>query len=297
MPTSSVYRARRVPELKDVPVRGLQYRITRWQGDEPEPAVLLHGWMDTGATFQFLVDELPARWACAAVDWRGFGSTSWAKEGYWFPDYYADLDQLLDVLCPSGHVTLIGHSMGGNVALQYAGLRPARVRRVVCIEGFGLPRTQPSQAPDRIRRWLDELRTPPTLAQFASYAAFAAYLARRNPRLSRERAEFIARAWAQETADGRVGMRSDPAHKLVNPVLYRREEAEACWREIEAPVLYVIASASEHLARLGVDGMVETVRHLIRRLEPCVIDDAAHMVHHDQPAALAAAIDAFLQRT
>src|SRR5262245_14978107 len=104
-PKSNVYRARRVPQLQDLPVRGLSYRITRWPGDEPEPAVLLHGWMDTGATFQFLVDGLPQRWTCAAVDWRGFGSTSWAKEGYWFPDYYADLDQLLDVLCPSGRVT------------------------------------------------------------------------------------------------------------------------------------------------------------------------------------------------
>ena len=110
-------------------------------------------------------------------------------------------------------------------------------------------------------------------------------MARKNPRLGAERAEFIARAWAEPLPDGSVRMRSDPAHKLVNPVLYRREEAEACWREIEAPVLYVIASASEHLARLGVDGLVETVHHFIRRLEPCAIEDAAHMVHHDQPAA------------
>jgi pimeloyl-ACP methyl ester carboxylesterase len=143
--------------------------------------------MDTGATFQFLVDELPMRWTCAAVDWRGFGSTSWAKEGYWFPDYYADLDQLLDVLCPSGARDADRSQHGRQRRAAVCGAAAARVRRVVCIEGFGLPRTQPSQAPDRIRRWLDELRSPPTLAQFESYAAFAAYLARKNPRLGLER--------------------------------------------------------------------------------------------------------------
>jgi pimeloyl-ACP methyl ester carboxylesterase len=294
---TAVYRPRRTPGERDFAIRGLRYHVTTWPGAESPPAVMLHGFLDTGATFQFLVDELDDRLSFAAPDWRGFGATSWAPDGYWFPDYFADLDALLDELSPGVPATLIGHSMGGNIALQYAGLRQERVRRVVCIEGFGLPRTNAAQAPERLRRWLDELREPPQYSPFASYDAFASFLATRNPRLSPERAQFVARAWGRVDPDGRVGLRADPAHKRVNPVLYRREEAEAAWSDISAPVLYVVGGASEHLTRLGFDGQVERVKQFIRRLEPCVIADAAHMVHHDRPAELAAAIESFLLRT
>jgi pimeloyl-ACP methyl ester carboxylesterase len=271
--------------------------VTRWNGTDPEPLFLLHGWMDTGDTFQFLVDALPGCRTCIAPDWRGFGRSEWPADGYWFPDYYADLEALLDHFAPGRPVTLIGHSMGGNVATLYAGIRPERVSRVVCIEGFGLARTQSGQAPGRYREWLDQVREPPRFARFPSVAAFAHLLAKRNPRLMPERAAFIATAWTEQLPDGSVRVRSDPAHKRVNPVLYRREEAEACWREVVAPVLYVVAEQSDFLPRLGEDGKPERMARLMRRLEPCVIPAASHMVHHERPELLAQEIEAFLART
>ena len=90
--------------------------------------VLVHGWGDTGETYQFLVDRCRRR-TCVAIDMRGFGRTQRPDDGYWFPDYLADLDALLDVLAPDAPVDLVGHSMGGNIALLYAGVRPHRVRR------------------------------------------------------------------------------------------------------------------------------------------------------------------------
>jgi pimeloyl-ACP methyl ester carboxylesterase len=119
---------------------------------------------------------------------------------------------------------------------------------------------------------------------------------RRNPRLSPERASFIAAAWTEAQTDGSVAVRADPAHKRVNAVLYRREEAEAVWREIEAPVLYVIAGQSDFLPRLGEDGRPEAMARIIPRLESCVIPYAGHMVHHEQPEQLAREVEAFLQR-
>ena len=80
------------------PLRGLDYHLTRWPGDEPAATFLLHGHGDCGATFQFMAEHMPARMTLVAPDWRGFGRTSWAPGGYWFPDYYADLDELLDQL-------------------------------------------------------------------------------------------------------------------------------------------------------------------------------------------------------
>ena len=93
------YRPLRVPLHDTVITRGLRQHVTRWPGEDPEPLILLHGWMDTGDTFQFLVDAMPARRTFVAPDWRGFGRSEWPADGYWFPDYYGDLDALLDRLC------------------------------------------------------------------------------------------------------------------------------------------------------------------------------------------------------
>ena len=292
-----MYTPVRPPDREELLVRGLRHHLTIWPGTDPEPVFLLHGWMDTGDTFQFLVDEMSSRWTCIAPDWRGFGRTEWPTDGYWFPDYYADLETLLDELAPGTRATLVGHSMGGNIATLYAGIRPERVRRVVCIEGFGLPRTEPGQAPGRYRQWLEQLHQPPELATFPSLEAFAKLLERRNPRLTPHRAAFIANSWAVQLPDGSVRVRADPAHKRVNPMLYRREEAEACWREIAAPLLYVIAEQSEFLKRLGSDGEPDSMAALIPQLERCVVPEASHMVHHERPDLLAAAIEDFFSTT
>jgi pimeloyl-ACP methyl ester carboxylesterase len=293
---TETYVPRRAPESFDLKLRGLRHHVTRWAGTDPDPVVLLHGWADTGDTFQFLVDAMEQRHTFLAPDLRGFGRSEWPADGYWFPDYFADLEAVLDELAPQRPVTLVGHSMGGNIATMYAGIRPERVGRVVCIEGFGLARTRPEQAPARYREWLGQLREPPAFSRFPSLQAFTDLLVRRNPRLTRERAAFIASAWTALQTDGSVVVGADPAHKRVNAVLYRREEAEAVWREITAPVLYVIAEQSEFLPRLGEDGRPDNVARIIRRLEPCTIPDAGHMVHHERPEQLAVEIEAFLRR-
>ena len=186
------------------PVRGLRLHLRQW-GDaglltpDRPPLVLLHGWMDMGASYQFLVDALaalegPRRWILAP-DARGFGlSEAPAADGYWFPDYLGDLDALLDRVSPEGPVDLLGHSMGGNVAMLYAGVRPARVRRLVDLEGFGLPRSDPQQAPQRYAQWLDELKRPPRLRPYASLAAVAARLMANDPHLTPARAGWLAMA-------------------------------------------------------------------------------------------------------
>jgi pimeloyl-ACP methyl ester carboxylesterase len=131
---------------------------------------------------------------------------------------------------------------------------------------------------------------------FPSVDALSHLLQRRHPRLPPERAAFIARSWTQAEPDGSARLLFDPAHKRVNPVLYRREEAEACWRGVTAPLLYVLGRQSEYLARLGEAGQPEAMSRIVSRLEPCWIEDAGHMVHHEQPEALAAAVESFLRR-
>jgi pimeloyl-ACP methyl ester carboxylesterase len=289
----------REPVIDSMSVRGVRHHLARWPGTDPAPVLLLHGYLDCGATFQFLADALPMSLTLLAPDWRGFGQSAWVDGGYWFPDYYADLDALLEQLSPTASVDLIGHSMGGNIALTYAGLRPERVRRVVCLEGFGLPRTTPDLAPARYRDWLRQLREPDAMVPtvFPSIAVLAAVLQRRNARLTPERAAFVARAWAEILPDGRARLRVDPAHKRVNPILYRRDEAEACWREVRAPVLYVTGDDSVFPQRLRGEGAPEAMRRFVPQLRACTIADCGHMLHHDQPERLAQAIEAFFTST
>jgi pimeloyl-ACP methyl ester carboxylesterase len=258
--------------------------------------VLLHGYLDSGATFQFLVDAFQDARAVVAPDWRGFGRSEWVGGPYWFPDYLADLEALLDEVSPGAPATLVGHSMGGNIAALYGGIRPERVGRIVNLEGFGLPRTQPDAAADRYRRWLDALKEPQGFQRYPSLEQFAAVLARRNPRLGTERAAFIAASWARPLADGGYTVSADPAHKLVNPVLYRREEAEACWRRCVAPMLLVLGGRSEFRAHLGADGTDEYLRGLYPNVTIATIPAAGHMLHHEEPEAVAALIEDFLGR-
>jgi pimeloyl-ACP methyl ester carboxylesterase len=280
-------------------IRGLRYHLRQW-GDEGAPKLfMLHGWMDVSASFQFVVDCLQPHWHVIAPDWRGFGLTrNGHGDTYWFPDYTADLDALLEQLTPDEAVRLVGHSMGGNIAMNYAGVRPERVARLVNLEGFGLPATTPAQAPARQALWLEQLRTPPLMQVYVSREAVAARLRKTNPRLSPERAWFLSSEWAEENDAGQWLIRADARHKAVSPLLYQLPETEAIWRNIAAPVLWVEADDTRMLRALGqAAGVREENRRRTGWLRDCrseVIADAGHMLQHDQPEKVAALIEQFL---
>jgi pimeloyl-ACP methyl ester carboxylesterase len=291
------YQPRRPGRHETRSIRGLDHHLIRWGPDSDDPVLVLHGYADCAASFQFVADEVSPELPLVAIDWRGFGGSARNPGGYWFPDYYADLEQFIDTLCPRNPARLVGHSMGANVAMIYAGVRPARVRRLVNLEGFGLPRTEPSQAPDRIGKWLDQQREAAEFADYADTAELAARILKRNPRLTPERAAYVAECWSAPKAGGGVRLLTDPAHKLVNPYLYRREEMEACWRRIEAPVLLVVGAQSDLVARLGGEGGVAMFRPLVRVLSIEQVTGAGHMLHHEEPRAIARLIESFVGDT
>ena len=289
-----MYRARHPAQRDTIDARGLRFSLYRWGAVGQRPVVFVHGWGDTGETWQFVVDQLPQKRAYVALDMRGFGRTQRPEDGYWFPDYLADLEAVLDRLGPGETFDLVGHSMGGNVAAMYAGVRPERVRRLVNLEGFGMPRTNPEQAPARYAEWLDEMRRPARFATYDDYDQFISVLERRNPRTPRDRLEFIARSWARQRDDGRIELWADPRHKHVNPVLYQRDQAESCWRAITAPVLFVMGAQSELVKRMGDEVSESRLRELFRSVTPVTLPDAGHMLHHEQPEAVARLIGEFL---
>jgi pimeloyl-ACP methyl ester carboxylesterase len=294
------YVPTRPSRTRRLTLRGLHCHLHEWgEADPRHPTrVLTHGWMDVGASFQFVVDALPTLGHVVAPDWRGFGgSADSGSDSYWFPDYLGDLDALLNAISPDRPVDLLGHSMGGNVVMSYAGVRPDRVRRLVNLEGFGLPQSRPEEAPARLARWLDELMQSQEMRAYASAEAVAERLRKNNPRLRPDRAAWLAQHWATLDATGRWRILGDPAHKRTNPVPYRVEEVLATWRAIRAPLLWIEGQASQPEAWWG--GRY-TREEFYRRLAVVpdhrreIVADAGHMLHHDQPEAVARLIDGFL---
>ncbi len=274
-----------------VDVRQVCYNVTEWGDPDAPTIVYLHGWGDTGSTFQFVVDALQKDWHVVAPDWRGFGRTVVECSSYWFPDYLADLHALLDVYSPGEPVQLIGHSMGANVGGLYAGSMPERVSTFVNIEGFGLNEPEPGAAPQRYRQWIERMEVQPRFSVYDDRRALAGRIAKRNPGMSVAQADFVAGEWASEQEDGRFVLRADARHKLPNPVLYRRVEAQACWRAISADVLLVSGDASD-FALSGAEREADTWRGA-ERIE---IPGAGHMLHFEVPTELATAIEAFLNK-
>ncbi len=299
-----MYPIQRTSRSEFVPIRQLQYHVRQWGTPSPDapPLVLVHGWMDVAASFQFVVDALSQDHWVIAPDWRGFGLTQTpATDNFWFPDYLADLDFLLDHYVGDQPVHLVGHSMGGHIATLYAGVRPERVRRLINLEGFGMPASRSAQAPGRYAKWMDELkglqRGEMELKPYDSLEAVAQRLIKTNPRLGSDQAHWLAQHWARANAQGEWRILGHAGHKVVNAQLFRVDEVQAIYQRISAPMLCVVASSDslggwwkgkytleEFKLRIAV---VPQVTH-------AVIQDAGHMLHHDQPQALAELIESFL---
>lgn len=296
MQTSDLYRPVRPPRRRRVTVRDVDYHLTEWGSEAETPVLYLHGWGDTGSTFQFVVDAMAGDRHVIAPDFRGFGLTQKTGPAYWFPDYLADLDALIDRLGIETPGILVGHSMGGNVAGLYAGAMPERVRGFVNVEGFGVQDGDPAAAPSHYRRFLEKSRDVRPFSTYDNYDGLVARITARSPRLPPDRANFVAREWATRDADGRITLCMDPAHKLPNAVQYRRAEAEACWRAVRAPVLLVYGAETEFADWDEFEGWLapEPADRPFPGAAVAKIADSGHMVHFEAPEALASLIETFV---
>ena len=286
-----MYQVKRISHSEFVPIRNLTYHVQVWgePAADKTPLVLLHGWMDVAASYQFVVDALSHSRYVIAPDWRGYGQTSaGGADNFWFPDYLADLDFLLDHYAPQAQVDLVGHSMGGNVAMLYAGVRPERIRRLVNLEGFGMAATTPDEAPGRYAKWMDELkklhRGELDLKAYEAVSGVARRLMKTNPRLGQDKANWLAQHWAHENAQGKWNILGNPSHKISNAQLYRVDELLEIYQRISMPMLSVEASDNSlELWWKGKFTLAEFHERLksVPQVEIARIEDAGHMMHHD----------------
>ena len=278
-------------------VRGLNYHCRTWGREGAQKIFMLHGFQDVSASWQFTVDAFSKDRHVIAPDWRGYGLSDWAgQDTYWFPDFVADLDAILDHFEPELPVNLVAHSMGASVAGLYAGAVPDRIRKLVSIEGFGGPPANAEDAPRRYGKWLRQIVEGEEQRPYADFADFAERMMAENRRLTPERAAFLVQHWGKEESDGTVVRRADPAHKVARPTPQRLDESIACWRAITAPVLMVEGANSRAVAQQR--SKPEEYEERLAAFQTLAgverIENAGHNIHHDQPEALAQVIEQLL---
>jgi pimeloyl-ACP methyl ester carboxylesterase len=270
-------------------VNGLKLYVHRFREEAVPPSgltiVLLHGFMDAGATWDMVAPAL-ARGGheVIAPDLRGFGQSDYIGPGgyYHFPDYVADLAELIDSLAPR-RLGLVGHSMGGTVAALYAGTYPERVERLALLEGMGPMGTEPAVAVDRMQAWLRTLREVSRQPKpLSSLQEAVERLSLHHPRVSREVIESRAKLLTRVDDSGRLIWAYDPLHRTTAPTPFSVESFQAFLRQIECPTLVVSGGVTgwhpaDEAARLS------CLKHAVTFELP----HAGHMMHWTEPGALA----------
>ena len=287
------YKPRKTASCEFFEIRSLKCHVRRWGPADAPPVVLLHGSRDCGATFQFFVDECADDYQFIAPDWRGYGRTSWNPQGYWFQDYLVDLDLMLDVLVPGNPVTLVGHSLGGQVAGIYAGVRPSRVSKLVALDAFGLTDSDAEETPERLAQFIDAWRDGPESSRpYETLSQMAERLRRTNGRLTMDKALFLAAESSRRRPDGRLEWAFDPMHRAPFAIAHRKAEWAACMKRIEASVLWL---ASDRKSRIDAEpGGLAARAALIKQIDCDRVPDTSHNLHHDRPNEVAHIVQAFL---
>ena len=276
-------------------IRGIEYHIREWGSKTSQPIFFLHGWMDVSASFQFVVDELKNNWRVIAPDWRGFGLSEWVEHDYWFQDYIADLNFILETLAPNRPVPIVGHSMGGNIAAIFAGIKPNCVNSLILAEGFALRPSDPTRIISRHMRWLDSMTSPKRLKPYTSFSEVSERLRVNNPKLTLDRANFLAKHWAKEQSPGHIVLRADPKHKNPSPFVYQPNEAIQCWKNIDCPVLWIHSDSDWlDIFMKNRKDEIDQYRDAFKNLEEFTIEESSHMMHLDQPKQFAKAIENFI---
>jgi len=255
--------------------------------------LLLHGFLEHAHTWDFVAPHLAAAgFRPVALDWRGHGDSEWVGTGgyYHFADYAADLSGVVRAL--GGTAAVVGHSMGANAALQYAGTEPERVTRLVCVDALGPPDMGDETAPRRFADWIAQLdRLAERRPRRLTLADATQRLAERFPRFPPAAARHMA--WHGTRPAGPVReWKFDPLHQTLSPHPYTTRRARAFWERIACPVLYV--DGAETPFRLADTELAE--RLTILRAARHTMPETGHHPHLECPETLARVLLGFLRR-
>lgn len=288
------YRPCRVSSSSWHEINGLKIHVRRWHNEGAPKVLLLHGWLDASAGFQFAVDHFAHKWDVFAPDWRGMGMSEHQASAYY--DRFimlSDLHELMERISPNNPLHVVGHSLGGMMAAQYAGTLPERVKTLVLAEAFGMPAFDRQQAHAKLRRFLREMASPPHFSVKTSYEDFAQSLIRRNRMLTFDKALFLAHALLTD-ASGCLKHCADARHLMVRPLPYDQAWAELFWAEIRAPILCVQGEALPHNTYLkSILDCLEDRYAALGNPRVVTLSESGHMVQWEAPQAFALAVETF----
>ncbi|RDC61033.1 Soluble epoxide hydrolase [Alteripontixanthobacter maritimus] len=262
----------------------LRLHYVDWGNADKPPLLLIHGGKDHCRSWDWTAEALSKDWHVIAMDHRGHGDSEWVTDGiYEAQDMVYDVAQLVHQL-GLAPVTIIAHSLGGNVALRFAGIFPEQVRRIVAIEGLGpspktLEERQAKPYPDRAREWIEKKRKAAgrLTKRYVSLAEAQARMQEANSYLTDAQATHLTLHGVNRNEDGTFSWKFDP-HLNVWPFEDTpRDTMHAIWGNIIAPALLLYGADSWASNPEG-DGRMEH----FNTAKVIEFDRAGHWLHHDR---------------
>jgi len=262
----------------------LRLHYVDWGNPAQPPLLLVHGGRDHCRNWDWTAAALRDAWHVVAPDLRGHGDSQWSADGsYTMAGYVYDLAQLIHQqrLAP---VTIIAHSLGGHIALRYAGVYPATVARLVAIEGLGPPAAKLAERArqgiaERMDGWIREQRalSGRLPRRYASIEDALRRMQEENPRLSAEQARHLTIHGANQNEDGTYSWKFDNYVRAWPPYDMSRRDIELLWGRIGCPTLLLYGTESWAGNPVD-DGRTAPFRHAT----VVGVDGAGHWLHHDR---------------
>jgi pimeloyl-ACP methyl ester carboxylesterase len=262
----------------------LRLHYVDWGNEDAPTLVLIHGGRDHARSWDWVARSLRKEWHVVAPDLRGHGDSAHAVGGnYTISDFVLDVAQLVDAI-GSEQVAIVSHSLGGAVALHYAGVFPERVSDLVAIEGLGPPpeilaRMREVPVWERVQNWVESTRklAGRTPRRYPSIADAAARMQEENGFLSPEQARHLTVHGVARNEDGSFSWKFDNYVRAFGPYRFQPDETRALWERIACPVL-LVRGAESWASDPEKDGRIEP----FRRARAVTVENAEHWVHHDQ---------------
>lgn len=261
----------------------LRLHYLDWGNEDAPPLILQHGGRDHARSWDWVAEELRRDWHVIVPDLRGHGDSAWSPDGdYTMFAFTYDFAQLVHTL-GYDEVTIVAHSLGGNITTRYTGLYPDKVRRFVNIEGLGPTPEMRAQVeaqgmPSRLRQWIADKRKAAGRVPRRYPTLEAAYtrMKEENPFLTDERARHLTIHGASRNEDGSWSWKFDNYLNVWAPS-DAYADLVAIWREITCPMLLLYGKDSLFPSP-ALDGRLENFRDLTL----VEYEAAGHWLHHDQ---------------
>jgi pimeloyl-ACP methyl ester carboxylesterase len=271
----------------------LKLHYVDWGNQSKPPLLLIHGGRDHARNWDWVAQDLRRDYHIVAPDLRGHGDSQWSVGGnYSMIDYTLDVAQLLDAL-RLFPITIIGHSLGGSIALQYTGTYPDRVRKIVAIEGLGPPPGMIVDKPAHVRmqEWIAEMKSLSRRhpRRYRNLDEAIARMREANPNLNAEQARHLTIHGCYRDEDGTYLWKFDNYVRAASPYLFNMKDAREIWEQITCPVL-LLRGTESWASDPEKDGRARSFRDY-RAIN---IERAGHWVHHDQLGAFLEIVREFL---